>query len=171
MVIHPIIVHFPIALLVMYALLEVISLFSFGKRQSFSEAKKFLLIVGTVSIPFALSSGESIAHQFGIRNQILPLHELFANLSSGIFWTLTILYSIDIVKNTQFGITFIGRFSENILIKIMLSLHKALFTKSFIVTLAIVGFLALLFTGALGGAMVYGIDNDPIAQFIVSFTK
>jgi uncharacterized membrane protein len=55
---HPLIVHFPVALLTLYVVMEVVMQFVFQKNQTAHIIKKLLLYVGTFFIFFSLESGE-----------------------------------------------------------------------------------------------------------------
>lgn len=61
---HPIIVHFPIACLVLYSLIELGSLFSPRIRKNLEITKYFLLIIGILGTFGALQSGEIAQQSF-----------------------------------------------------------------------------------------------------------
>ena len=80
--IHPIIVHFPIALLFVGFLSDVIGLF--WKKDFFSNAGFYLLILGTLGVIAAYISGEYAGDgvtEVGALGQALELHESAATLS------------------------------------------------------------------------------------------
>lgn len=59
---HPIAVHFPIGLLVIYSLLEILSLFKkIRNNKTVRYIKLFLLIVGRIGIQASLATGEAAA--------------------------------------------------------------------------------------------------------------
>lgn len=63
---HPMFVHFPIALLSLYAGLELITLHPrLRHNTTFYYIKLFLLVCGTLGSMVASSTGEDVAHQLG----------------------------------------------------------------------------------------------------------
>lgn len=75
---HPLVVHFPIVLLIIAALFQILSFFLYGKE--FSMATLILLFVGAVSV--WLASNTFHAHPAGMPEDVRRLyeeHELLAN--------------------------------------------------------------------------------------------
>ena len=154
--IHPIIVHFPIALLTVYCALEIIRIPALVRRAGAFPAKVLLLTVGTIGAAFALLSGD--AAQEGYEGtaqlaQVIGWHSTFAYVTTGIFVIITFSYLIRWLQNA--GIA--GWIPSAIL-----RLEKDIFRSPVLVMLAIVGFGSLLITGALGGSLVYGKSADPL---------
>ncbi len=80
--IHPMIVHFPIALLIVGLLADAIGLFS--KKEFFSKAGLYLLILGTIGVIAAYFSGNLAGEgvtEAGSLKQALESHEEAAELS------------------------------------------------------------------------------------------
>ena len=90
---HPIMVHFPIALLTIYSLLEIASLFRKARHnRTVWYIKLFLLLVGRISIQAALTTGEAAGDAgFGVRD-IIERHEKFANMSVWLYGISAIGY-------------------------------------------------------------------------------
>ncbi|MBP6910344.1 hypothetical protein KBC03_01990 [Patescibacteria group bacterium] len=90
---HPIMVHFPIALLTIYSLLEIASLFrKVRHNRTVWYIKLFLLLVGLISIQAALTTGEAAGDAgFGVRD-IMERHENFANISVWLYGISAIGY-------------------------------------------------------------------------------
>ncbi len=159
--IHPAFVHFPIALLIVYAVLECIRPRYVMQRRSWHDIKAAFVIIGTLSAFAALSTGE-MAEELVDRSkhQLVEIHSLFASISTWIFAVLAVAYLISLLTEhlpvlgaqswwKTFSVA--GRFVERWYIAM---------------TLALLGIICLTITGALGGALVYGPDVDPVVSFI-----
>lgn len=166
---HPIFVHFPIALLTLYACIEILSLFikKWKNNSNLLFMKTILLIVWSIWSSLASNSGEAAKHAIGLRTLLVERHELFAGLSTSIFWGLTLFYILKWVVSES------GQHSS--LLQKLSWTTKSLIAKiiSFIESYyiiylwACVGFFALTITWALWWAIVYGKDADVIVQRIV----
>lgn len=152
---HPIIVHFPVALLTIYALLEILT---FNRKlragASFFAIKAFLLVVGFLGSIAATISGEHALQLSGqyLSKEISHAHEEYGEMTRNVFGLLTLIYLSMYLKHPR--IQKIGDF----------------FKKYFFITiiLAIVGLILVSITGALGGALVYGAESkDPFIGFVV----
>jgi uncharacterized membrane protein len=89
---HPIIVHFPIALLVLAVLLDFLAVIF--RRWGLADTASWLLIFGVPGAAFALLSGWVSEHYIAIdsaANQILHLHKLAAFSASGLFGFLLVI--------------------------------------------------------------------------------
>jgi len=79
--IHPIIVHFPIALILSGFLAEIVFLF-FTKNPLFSVAGFWFLCAGAIAAVFAYASGAFLTKEiYGAAGTIQSRHELFAELT------------------------------------------------------------------------------------------
>ncbi len=164
--IHPIIVHFPIALLVVYALCELVR-FSFVTRQSYwFYVKAVLVIVGSLSASVALESGETAAEMLTERNPLVRVHSNFAEISSWIFGIIAFSYLILWVHRV-----FPALFSEKLgaLGRVIMWLAGLVQRTPIIVTLSLFGLLFVTVTGGLGGAIVYGSNFDPFMRPILTY--
>lgn len=99
--IHPKVVHFPIAFLMLYPLVELIYLFT-GK-DFFSKVAILFLAIGVVGSLFAVLSGNQ-AFEF-VKNwteegkEIFSSHQMFANLTVWYFSALLVIrYSLFVKK-------------------------------------------------------------------------
>lgn len=169
--IHPFFVHFPIALLAVYSLLELGTyFFSSVRRQAWVfPVKAFLLFAGVLAALVALATG-GIAEDLiegTTRSYILEVHSPFAGATTLLYVILAAAYLVRIFDMKGWGarIASMNRvfaWSWNI---------KRRFWNFFLGSwlLPLFAFLALIgitITGALGAAIVYGPDIDPAVSFV-----
>ncbi len=166
--IHPLLVHFPIAFLTLYAFLEIISFKRVRSIFWVFYAKALLVTTGFLGGLIAANSGEAIEHNFPQFYDLVEKHSFWAGTTNVIFGIIAVVYLIiwlhksDIIKlPIESTLGKIWRF------KIMLA-EKILFMRPFMVLLALAGIIAVTITGALGAAIVYGPEIDPIVKFIYS---
>lgn len=154
---HPIIVHFPIACLVLYTALEVVSFFKKNREEKLSFTKMFLLVVGIIWTALALQSGE-VAQDIVGRSELIHQHEEFAEMTYKIY--LIILFIYIITRETV-----LLRFKSPILTKIS-SVIGYLKKYGIVVLLSLIWLVLLTIVGALWGAISHGPAVDPIVQYI-----
>lgn len=140
--VHPLLVHFPIALLTVYSLLEIVSIKKLRALPYWFYVKAILLIAGTISILPTILAGLLIENQFESQEKLVDLHSKFGELSALVYGLLTVIYIYSWVKKTQIKMP--------ILVGI----------------LSVLGLVLLLITGALGGTIVYGPNLDLFTSFI-----
>lgn len=92
---HPLIIHFPIALLLVAPLFIIAALLvSAPKRQVFMVSALVLMILGTISVYVALSTGEAagkLAERTSQINAVLERHEDLAERTRVTFTVLTLI--------------------------------------------------------------------------------
>lgn len=167
--IHPLLVHFPIALLTLYALLEIISIKKITDRFLWiSPVKIFLVITGFLSGFVAYQAGELIEDQFKKITALAPVVEVHSNIASFtlvIFGAIAVSYAVQVAN--QKGI----RSKNGIVLQInktAVALSKVVLRRGVVFLLATIGLIAVTVTGALGGAIAYGPDIDPFVKIIYS---
>ncbi len=166
---HPIIVHFPIALLTIYSLMELIRPKILQNNETWFYIKTIFIIIGTIGALFALTSGDIAAHQY-TNNELEPLidtHEGFAGAATKLFFVMSITYILTFInRKYKKYITraYNGKLAKlwQILIKIKNIIHMT----PIIYIIAIAGLILITITGALGGALIYGPDTDPLIQLV-----
>ncbi|HEY5220613.1 MAG TPA: DUF2231 domain-containing protein [Candidatus Paceibacterota bacterium] len=167
--IHPIIVHFPIALLTLYVVFEILPLERWYPRAAWADIKAILVCFGGLGILAALLTGQLaesslLAHA---SENVLHIHKTFAAASAAVFGIIALAYfirwafskHIAFFKPLQENVPFIQAYSDIIL------------TRWVVVTLALVGFIVLSLTGTLGAIIVYGPNGDFITQFVASLFR
>ncbi len=140
--VHPLLVHFPIALLTIYSILEIVSIKRLRELPYWIYVKASLLLIGTISILPTILAGLIIEDQFKGQEKLVDLHSKFGELSALVYGLLTVFYIYSWIKKTQ---------------------NKM---PTLVSALSIVGLVLLLITGALGGTIVYGPNLDIFTSFI-----
>lgn len=164
--VHPFIVHFPVALLTLYVLLEFFRLKILTKQTYYFYLKSLLLIFGTAGAGFAILSGKLAEENIGEDvNYLVHTHELWAFLTFGLFAICTLSYFIIWVER-DFNSQFVIKLKNFVLWQFFTKFARAFLESPLIVILAFLGFVALSITGALGGSIVYGGNSDPFSQLI-----
>jgi len=162
--IHPIFVHFPIALLAIYSVLEMIHFRKVMHKIEFFYIKFSLLFFGTVGAFLSLATGDSAEELHRDVWQLVEVHSTFAGITTFVYCILLAVYVFDWV-NLEYGeklsaskYSKFWHWKKNIIEKI--------FNGPVIIILAVLGFVTLFITGALGGAIVYGPLGDPFTAFV-----
>ncbi|PZV83598.1 putative membrane protein [Algoriphagus aquaeductus] len=86
---HPMLVHFPIALLLVAAVMELFTLRNF--RHSFRSGIRFLVVLGAISAVFSAGMGWLLAENEGITGSTLDLHRILGLASAGLSVFLLVL--------------------------------------------------------------------------------
>ncbi|MBP6086304.1 hypothetical protein KA478_03885 [Patescibacteria group bacterium] len=122
------------------------------------------LIIGSVGTMAAILSGEAAAE--GINSKLIHTHEEFAEMTRNLFVVLSLIYLAKLyVREKQTSLAHaLPPFLQNILAWIAKYADKIFAPQ----VLAVVGLFLVTITGALGGAITYGRDADPIVKRSVS---
>jgi hypothetical protein len=98
-------VHFPIALLTLYAFLEVLSIFKvFYQKHGLEIGKGIILFAGTIGAMLSRQTGEMIsegANKAYLSKNVLELHEGFAFWATAVFVILSLSYLIYFFENIE----------------------------------------------------------------------
>ena len=93
---HPLIVHFPIALLLVAPLFIVLGLLAGGRSRLFMTSALVLMVLGTAASYVAVSTGEAagkLADRTPEVNQVLQHHEDLAERTRLTFTVLTVVFA------------------------------------------------------------------------------
>jgi len=93
---HPLVVHFPIGLLMSAPVLLLIAMFVPTRRATWAGAALVVIALGTFASFLAVSTGEAaaeIAEQYPAAEQTLERHEEMGETTRVLFAILTLLYS------------------------------------------------------------------------------
>ena len=157
--IHPIVVHFPIAFLVVYALCELLRFRKITGQPYWFYLKAFLVIVGILGALVAYQAGEAIEHLFEAEyGEVVRVHAFFARISSAIFAILAASYFIAWLNRLKTINSSFWRMLTRIQVFVL--------ETPIAIVLAIIGLSAISITGALGAAIAHGPDSDPFVSFV-----
>lgn len=159
---HPITVHFPVALLTVYSLMEIIRLPLFTRQSFWFPTKVIFLVLGTAGALVSLQTGE-IAERLGNLegDALVQKHAQFGFITS--YFYLLLSASAVITWCAKAGQRWCATSWGGLMVRIARFLADSPFT----IVLAIVGLGLITIVGALGGAIVYGPKSrDPIIGLV-----
>ena len=160
--IHPIFVHFPIALLFIYSIVKVLPLQRWMPSVSWKAIERFLLFFGVLGAFAALATGETAEHLSRPNHQLVEMHSTFGAIATWVYGILLFGEIVSIINTSYQSLLKVEKFQT-----ILLKLENIFYNQTFSKLLAVVGFIAIFVTGLLGGAMVYGTSADPVAGLVV----
>lgn len=164
--IHPLFVHFPIGLLVVYAVLEIFPLVRWYPQAPWDAIKTVLVVFGALGAVAASGTGEIAEKLLDDESlkELIETHSSFAAAATFIFSALAFSYFVRwlsghhrMFEGRLRPLAFVGSIADIIAIR------------SVAVMGALAGLAAITITGALGAAIVYGPDADPLVTVIYSF--
>lgn len=159
--VHPIFVHFPIALLTLYALIELARFPVLQRMQSLQNTKLFLLFIGTLATIPTLIAGKLAQWSLDVPSnshtaEIIRTHSYFALSTATLFTILSVAYASKLYLEHH------SQTTNSLLIKLA-TIAKI---QPLVLALAFIGVALIFTTGTLGGTIVYGPDLDPITHFV-----
>ncbi len=164
--IHPLFVHFPIALLVMYALMEITPRVWSSRASWWRSTKIFLVITGWVAAIPTLITGDMAGDIIG-ETQLVETHASMAILTVIIFAIPVVAYLIEIFEALGWNHKVIERCSWCApVIRFMRHFSTLILRSPIISAVAFLGMIFITITGGLGASIAYGPDIDPIVSFI-----
>lgn len=169
MVIHPIFVHFPIALLSLYAALEIFRINILTRQSYYFPLKAILVILGSIAAFITAQTGEIDEGALRAVNstaihKTLALHSTFADVTTWIFAIIAIVYLLAWLSQSNFN------FKNNTIIAQLCKYANILYNQyAIIIGLAVLGLIAVTITGALGGSLVHGANADPFMAPVINW--
>ncbi len=162
--VHPIFTHFPVALLTLYSLMEFIRFKKIILKPYWFYVKAVFVICGTGIGYATFLSGYVLRDDYKLESivKVINTHMWFAVGTLVIFNLLSLGYIIAWLERE--GI--LSAASSSSIAKFFLGVKNILHSNWFCVIGAILGFVGIMITGALGGALAYGRDVDPMVDFI-----
>ncbi len=154
--IHPLFVHFPIGLLVVYSLLELASLVPWVKRQQWIfPVKAFLVLAGFCAAIVAYFLGGMAAEfQPADKHDLIEMHEHFAGFTLIAYGVLFLGYGAAVLKRAR-----------NLPNRFLMTIEKVV-ASPLAAVLAVIALALITVTGALGAAIALGPDVDPVVTAI-----
>ncbi len=169
--IHPLFVHFPIGLLVVYSMLELGAyVWSPLRRQAWLfGVKAFLLFVGVLAALAALVTGgmaEDLIEGSG-RAFILEVHAPVAGATTVLYAILAAAYLIRVFDAKGWGNYIAGVANPFMRVWGFKKYVAHLVLDTWLLpVLALLALIGMFVTGALGAAIVYGPNADPFISFV-----
>ena len=173
MLLHPAFVHFPIALLTLYAVCELVWIKRLRQNISWFWFKLGLLFFGALSSIVTYQTGKMAAQVLG-GSRLVYLHGSFALATVWYFCILAFFYLVDAVIRGVFPTSlnlkitaFIEKYSlVRKVWEIILTFKDFIMDSGFLWTFALIGLALVTITGALGGAIAFGPDVDPMVRIV-----
>jgi len=173
MLLHPAVVHFPIALLTLYAVCELVWVKRLRQNISWFWFKFGLLFFGALASIVTFQTGRMAEQVLG-SSRLVELHSTFAFVTVLFFCILAFLYLVDAIIRGVFPT------SVNLKITALIAEYRlvgwfwnvVLMIKDFVMDygllwlFALIGLALVTITGALGGAVAFGPNVDPMVKFI-----
>lgn len=159
---HPIFVHFPIALLFAFSVIKIIPFERWFPKVYWRHIEVWLLTFGVLGAFAALATGETAERLTHPNRAIVNMHANFATLSTWIYALLLIgeiLFFITPEILPKLNMPQVTRF----FVLVQNVLTHGIFSK----ILAFIAFIAIFVAGLLGGVMVYGTSADPFAKIVL----
>ena len=144
---HPILVHFPIALLLLYGIFELISVRRLMAKPYWFYIKAILVIFGALGAIASFVTGEEGIY-YGKNTALIEAHANFAIAMVILSIFIALIYLVAWFARDNFQL-FIWKFLAN---------------RGAMIPLALAMIVVILITGSLGGAIVYGTDFDPLMK-------
>lgn len=161
--IHPILVHFPIALLLIYSGIKILPWAKWFPRVAWKSTEVILLCLGVLSAFVAASTGETAERLIRPDHQLVEMHSLFASISIFLYGALLLGEVLSFLTPE-----IIGKIKLEKINPLLKFIQKVLTHSLFSKILAFLGILAISVTGLLGGVMVYGLSADPLAPMVLN---
>lgn len=178
--IHPLIVHFPVALLTLYSIAEFLRFKNIHQQPLLFGIKTIMVAFGTLGAGIALLTGETAEHIQLMRannptlKHIINIHSDWAAVATLIYGVIALAYISTAIEKTGFLAYVDERIKLNNNLNKLCNLFFArivpaanhLVESRIIILLALLGLAAITITGALGGSIMYGTSADPIVWAI-----
>ncbi|MDB5189038.1 MAG: hypothetical protein JWM92_636 [Candidatus Nomurabacteria bacterium] len=160
---HPIFVHFPVAMLFVYSIIKVLPLKKWFPNVAWRDIERVLLVVGVLGAFAALATGDAAEHLVHPNRALVNAHSNFAAIATFIYGAL-LVGEIAAIINARHYIY--GK-SWQWISAILQFIETVLCNPIFSGILSALGFIAISITGLLGGTIAYGLTADPVAPFVL----
>jgi len=160
--IHPLFVHFPIALLLVYSAIKILPLTKYLPGVAWKHIERALLVFGVLGAFASMSTGEIAEHLVKPNQNLVETHAAFASASTWIY-AILLLGEVLLVLHTYI----LSKITNAQVLKIIDFVEKITTNSTLSKVLAFVGIITISITGLLGGVMVYGVTADPLAPIVL----
>lgn len=162
---HPILVHFPVALLVAYVILECVRFEKVRSLPYWFYVKAVILIGGALSLLPAFAAGDAIEDLFLDKTNLVETHSGFAAAVVVLFGFLAFLYTIAWLERDAHISSRISPHFQGVWIFLQ-RVRMFVIDTNFVLFPALAGLALITITGALGGVIGKGVNVDPIARYV-----
>lgn len=157
--IHPIFTHFPIALLTLYSFFELLRFKKLLNWQPWWYIKATFCIFGT-GIGYATYFTGTLLEDAYEGSRLLEMHELWGIITLTFFTLVSIAQLVRWLELT-------GKCSASSKLCRWLSTYaRYVFTTPVMLVVGLFGLLTITISGALGGALAYGPEVDPVVKLV-----
>lgn len=160
--IHPIFVHFPIALLLIYSVIKILPFKKWFPNVSWKHIEIMFLSLGVFGAFISNSTGEIAEYLTRPNRQLVEMHSTFASISTWLYGLLLLgefLYFFTPYIISKLNLLWFTNF--------ILLIQKILTNDKLSKIMAFLGLIAISVTGLLGGVMVFGTSSDPLAPIVL----
>lgn len=163
---HPVLVHFPVALLTVYAVVELARFRALTSRPSWFELKSALAVFGFLGSVAAFLAGtvrKAVLEGVGGVDRLILTHSTFALATVVVAGVIAAAHALRLLKGPLLKAS-----TASALVRAPFAAADALLgpVPSALLALLVLGLVTV--TGALGGAIVYGPDADPFVRTITA---
>ena len=88
--IHPLLVHFPIALLFLYSVIKILPFKRWFPKIAWRDIERVLLLVGVLGAFAALATGDTAEHLVHPNRQLVDAHSTFGAVATWIYGALLV---------------------------------------------------------------------------------
>lgn len=162
--IHPLLVHFPIAFLLLYSVLRVLPFGRWFPRAAWGQVRLVVLAAGVLGALAATATGETAEHISRPARSIVEAHALFASVSD---WLYGLLLAGELLALLRPYLAKVCPPRAAPALRALAFIEGILAGRLGGTVLALLGAAAIAVTGLLGGVMVYGLSADPVAPLVL----
>ncbi len=166
--IHPIFVHFPIALLTIYSVMEIFQFKLLRDSRGWQLVKSWFAILGGITAVIAYQTGD-LATEGLVGSPLINVHSNWASATVAFFGIMAAFYVVRLVNTESLKIkdwAWNAKYIRNVWMVLSKISDWVVAQWWALVLLGVVGILLISIAGALGGAIAYGPNADPVVSFV-----